>query len=360
MARPHDLRRKLLLAAASLAAALLAAELTLRARLGHPLDDVTRDRVGWGAHGFVADPQLEYAFEPGLTSRMTLAGEYDVPFSINAQGLRDEVVHAPSHPGRTRILLLGDSYVFGVGVHFEETIGERLEARLDGDPVWDRPTEVVAVGCPSYALDSYAKLAERWVPRLRPDLVLVMIFPGNDMLDYAVKAADPRAVVDGYVVSRRQAWSYRLRRVSALAHLLLERFNPHDRARAHRPGDPTIPELLAIYESTAPWCERLLAATEGRGVPLAITLAHGRRSVQAWREGQIGFSVRPVGAVLQRMRETGVRVLDPRAAMQEAEGPLERYYHPTDGHFSPAGCALVADAIAERIVETFADVLPRP
>jgi hypothetical protein len=356
--------RKALLAFGSLLVALLLGEIVVRQVVENPITGIERTRVGWKAHGFIPDAELEYAFEPGVQSRMVLPDNYDVPFRINAQGLRDDVEFAREHPGTTRVLLVGDSYVFGVGVELQDTIGKQLQALLTDDPAWGRPTEVVAIGAPSYGLDTYAKIIDRWSPRLLPDLVLVAVFPGNDLIDYEQKAAHPATVVGGYIVSGHEAWSFHLRRISTLAHMLLETFNPHPRVLIERPGRPTPEQLAHLHDTMRPWIERIAAACARAGpgggpVPLAVTLMHGRSGVAAWREGRLGFRVQPIAEVLDDFRAAGATILDPKPAWIASTEPVEACFHRTDGHYSVIGSRLVARYLAESLREAFAAHLPR-
>jgi hypothetical protein len=356
--KQSSVARKLGLALLSLAVTLVIAELIVRQFVENPITDIERTRYGWKAHGFRPDEQLHYSFAPGTESRMVLPENYDVAFRISAQGIRDDVVYARGHPGTLRILLLGDSFVFGVGVELEDTIGKLLERDLREDPAWPWPTEVVAVGCPSYGLDSYAMLIERWRPLVEPDLVIIAICPGNDLIDYEQKQADPRAVVEGYIVSLHTAWSYRLRKVSTLAHMALERFNPHPRYNIERPAKPTAAQLAQLLDTMRPWIARAVDACGPDGPPLAVTLMEGGPAVAALRKGRPGFSVPPMREVIEEFAARGATILDPRPAWAATTDPPERYFHATDAHYSALGSRVVARYLAGAVRDAFSGLLP--
>lgn len=358
--------RKAWLAAGGTVVALLLAEGICRMVVDDPIGGTAEYRDSWRVVGLAPDPQLEFGFQPGYEGRMTLAGEYDVPFRINAQGLREDHEIADEHPGTTRILLVGDSFVFGVGVALEDTLGKQLERALNETtapqaasaqpPKPARPVEVVAVGVPSYGLDAYALLIERWVPRLQPDLVLVALYPGNDLLDYGLKATDPHVVIEGMLVGQRQAWSWNLRRWSTLAHIALQRFNPHPRIEQYRPDKPTPADLARILASTQPWIARIAAAQRPGGPPIVLTLCQGRRIVQSWRDGELAACVPPINEVLAQSTRLGLELADPKPAWLAPELKARECFFARDSHYTPAGNRLLGGWLATRLREQHPEV----
>ena len=69
----------------------------------------------------VRDPGVIYRLVPGS------AGVYNgTPVKINARGLRDRDYADQAPEGSTRILVLGDSMVFGIGLPPEQTLSAQL------------------------------------------------------------------------------------------------------------------------------------------------------------------------------------------------------------------------------------------
>lgn len=328
--------------------ALLIGEVVCRLRFEDPFQGLGEFRNSWRVVGLTSDPELEFSFEPGYEGRMTLSGEYDVPFRINARGLRDDHEYAAGHPGTTRILLVGDSFVFGVGVELKDTLGKQLERALN-EAHLSQPVEVVAAGVPSYGIDAYALLIERWVPRLHPDLVIVALYPGNDLLDYELKASDPHIVIEGMLVGQRQAWSWNLRRYSMLAHMLLQNFNPYSRIEAHRPDHPTSQDIAHIFRTIQPWIARIAAAQRPGGPPIAITACYARETVPAWRDGTLGAAVPPWNEVLAEFTRLGLNVLDSKPAWIAPALVVRDFFFERDAHYRPAGNRFVAEWLAARL-----------
>jgi hypothetical protein len=122
------------------------------------------------------DAELGWSLRPGVAGlRSDEPWQADV--RTNASGFRD-VEHAGKAAGVTRVVVLGDSFVFGSGVRQDETLTYRLAALLG-------PTfEVVNLGVPGYGTDQALLTLRRWGPRLSPDVVLAGFF-WNDVMENA-------------------------------------------------------------------------------------------------------------------------------------------------------------------------------
>lgn len=326
---------------------LILAEVVARQFAGNPLREIEETRVGWKARGFVPDEELEYSFEPGYEGRMVLPGIFDAAYRINGQGFRDDVDFEGEHPGKYRILLVGDSFVFGVGVALEETIGKHIERVLNNDADWGQPTEVVAIGAPGYGLDSYAALLERWVPRLSPDLIVVAMFSLNDLVDYEFRFANRRTAVGGYMVRKHEAWSYNLRKFSTVAHLLLSSFNPHPVVDPEAREEQTPEETARVYETIRPLIQRLGHACDG--VRLALTVLEDKWSLEARRAGATILPMPTLPLALEDFRSLNATLLETLPAWEKAGYPVERAFHEKDAHYTASGCRIVGRALAREI-----------
>jgi hypothetical protein len=174
-------RRQLLRLGASLAVCALAlalAEIALRARV--PDNGVTPFRAG-------TLPGLASELRPDFSTRYR---GFDV--SINAAGFRGPEVHA-RRAGELRVALVGDSFTFGNGVTFEDTLGERLAAELAR---LGRPAAVFNCGVPGYNAEHAAITARERALALDVD-VLVYVFFANDLESSPERREVPQeAVID--------------------------------------------------------------------------------------------------------------------------------------------------------------------
>ena len=119
------------------------------------------------------DSELGWAAKPD-TDALYVASER-IQVRHNALGLRDAM---PDTSRRHRLVVFGDSYVWGFDVTEEDRFTEHLESE---QPTWD----VVNAGVSGYGTDQALLLAERILPDLQPDAVLLVYTPQNDHVDNA-------------------------------------------------------------------------------------------------------------------------------------------------------------------------------
>ena len=107
-------------------------------------------------------------------------GEYQADVRINARGLRDREIGYDNPSDAYRILVLGDSFAEGLQVTLEETFVKQLETRLaDGD----RPVEVINGGVSGWGTDQEAIFFAVEGFRYQPELVLLLVFARNDIVN---------------------------------------------------------------------------------------------------------------------------------------------------------------------------------
>jgi len=120
-------------------------------------------------HGlYIADPYLDYRLAPGFVGEFHGAAYGAIPIRINSDGFRDDEFQR-DWPGE-RILVLGDSVVFGSGVREEDRFTEQLAASG-----FDRGRKVAVwnLGVNSYSFDHYLGIARQEFLGLEPDVVVV-------------------------------------------------------------------------------------------------------------------------------------------------------------------------------------------
>ena len=96
-----------------------------------------------GKHWNQDHPVRGYTLTPGYQGRLT-AAEFDNRLEFNSLGLRGPELKL----GVRSAFVLGDSFVFGVGAEFDETIGERFAVHLQA--IEGRDLQVWNLGVPSY------------------------------------------------------------------------------------------------------------------------------------------------------------------------------------------------------------------
>jgi hypothetical protein len=245
-ALPHTPAWKLaLLAAVPLLALFGSAELVVRAtRLDRPaLETVPFIEELDGL--FRTDSLLFWSLRPGF------ARDWEgTHVHVNAAGLRTPEV-APRRPGELRILSLGESSSFGIGVDDDETYAAQLE-RLLGRRLARRVT-VINAGVPAYSsFQSLLWLRHRGTA-LDPDVVL-FYHELNDYLPSSLRDSSNNEIgvlkTDRELHASRLHWTHRtlfawsaLYRFASHRHAL-GRIRAVDRTRVRNPlGGIGLPDL---------------------------------------------------------------------------------------------------------------------
>src|SRR5262249_47347500 len=252
--------------------------------------------------------------------------------TINRLGYRGQDVDPGVAAGALRVLFVGDSFAFGMGVEDDETWPARLGAPL----TCDRPVVVYNAGVPGGGLPDEIAMTERAVPSLRPDAVVVEFTGSNDVTDLVGPTYWSR------MVERQHAGWLRDHALRALARSGL--WNLLRRARdmrqtATRWSSP--PDVLAAAraryaEMLTGWAARLRADQ----VPLLFvaypsfqTLKDGQRGLQDW--------------VLATARQAGLEPVDLWPVLSRGgRPPDDLFLVPQDTHPTPAGYDLAARATA--------------
>lgn len=106
----------------------------------------------------------------------------------NTLGFRDRDFALRKPPGTYRILVLGDSFTWGVGLNVEETIPKQLEIDLSHDT--PPRVEVINAATPGYnTIDELAELKSRGI-QYDPDMIL-LVYLLNDV-DFKPWLADTK------------------------------------------------------------------------------------------------------------------------------------------------------------------------
>jgi lysophospholipase L1-like esterase len=148
----------------------------------HALSIARAPDSGFGVRSWT----VHHALRPGYRSPN---------INTNSFGLRSPEVAVPKPAGTVRILLLGDSFTFGLRVADNETFGRQLEKRLRAT-YGSNSIEVVSAGVISYCpLLEYLQYRHH-LHVLEPDLV-VLNFDMSDVQDHMAYSRDAVLGPDG-------------------------------------------------------------------------------------------------------------------------------------------------------------------
>jgi len=336
---------------------------------------------------FVPRPGGSGTFDVNLGSGRFL----HVPFAFSSQGLREREL-AKKGADEYRVLLLGDSFVMGWGLPPEQTIGAQLGPMLAGR-AGSKRIRVINGGVSGYGPFQEEGVLEDTGLALDPDLVLLQLFPANDIenslaqVDKRMRAYDSGWQKHLLEFRNQNRWAVRVERLmsnhSRAVNAWINATRRHGAVASFLDGLRFLPASgLAVPGPSAPrpwWIEVTLRdwypelqegfdlmqrdvlairrTCEAHHLPFfAFTLAGGQDFIdESWADA---LRQAPPGTVYERgkevriMREfyarSGIREIDVMGALRHDPNPEELYYR-YDGHLRPHGAEVVARAIADQL-----------
>jgi len=355
----------------ALTVGLVVLELLLRRNVSHFLGTPAA-----GHFMYEMDAGRSYTLRPGWTGEQVVEGRA-TQIHVNSSGMRGPELEAKS-ADEIRLLVLGDSFIFGYGVADDETVPAQLQ-RLVGAESGSILT-VGNCGVAGYGTRDLADNLQRHLD-LQPDLVIACTYLGNDFSD---DCREYSAVVEGFLlngaVARLAHTSARFRltlryRSVYLFERILDEYWPglaFDRSRLQDtaeevaaieffpPQDQRFGGLFfdrrsddELVRKVTERCRQsyLDVARVARAVPVlhVVIPTWWHLSEERWRskltkmrfdpaEYEVGASQR---RLLQLAREVGAEMVDLTPQLRDCEQP-EALWLPTDRHFSARGCQQVA------------------
>jgi hypothetical protein len=340
-----SLLRTLLLSIVSLALALCAAEVALRNAAPQPALLFDRGL-------YMADEHTGYRHRPGYRGSFTNLLEYSHRVDINQAGLRG----GPLVEDTQRILVLGDSFVFGQGVEVDDTFASRLEAKLIEH---GRRVRVLNAGVRGYGTTNEAAWLQHYGQALRPRVIVVGVYLGNDLQDNLTALHERLALFE----PRSSLHTPLTRQLYAHSHLyraLREAWSmASGSARTQRSAwlsanfgsmDDAAPQVRA----TARALDSLVQTSGLLGARLLVVLIPDAAQVEPARrlefermrtaEPTLGLDIlRPNQVLATLLTQRGVQFVDLTLAFQERAA--NALYLPIDRHWTAAGHRLAAELI---------------
>jgi lysophospholipase L1-like esterase len=131
-----------------------------------------QNEAGWRI-GTLPHPYVGYLF-PANTETIVRSSYASFTYGTDAFGFRN----SQPWPRRAEIVALGDSITFGYGVDEDKAWTHLVQKSLHG-------SRIVNLGLPGAAPQQYLRIYETYGIALRPKVLLVGLFPGNDLKDAA-------------------------------------------------------------------------------------------------------------------------------------------------------------------------------
>ncbi len=263
--------------------------------------DITGDHPGDLMPGLAVDDNVRHYGPP-----------FDIPyrFETNYLGFRGP---APTAGDGPTVVLMGDSFVFGMGVDEGETAADHLRAALPDATIHN-------AGVPGYTITDHLEQWDDKLAALAPDVIL-LFHTASDLKEMARPGSLRRALSDDaidpadYVFSQEQ---------------LLERLGAAAPAR-----------LATMRTAYADGVIELAGKVKAAG---------GRFALILWVDGY-GMANLDAAPVAAAVRTAGFPVFDGNGRLRrQGEVPFDQLFLP-DSHFSAKGNALVGRQTAEWLTE---------
>ncbi|MGQ0569405.1 MAG: GDSL-type esterase/lipase family protein [Armatimonadota bacterium] len=323
------------------------------------------------------DPRVGSIPVPNHHGRITLPGVYQYSFTHDSNGRRNTGA-VDTGKARFRVLLLGDSFTYGVGVNDNETFAYQLGERLSRDGA---AVAVINAGNPGKGTDYASRFFETVGNTLHPDVTVLCFFP-NDFRDnsrsriyrvaedgtvsvnpglgaaYAKKEFFTRTPVYSWVIS----WSHLANAFKSAAIRMLRAG-----ARAGEEGEGAVvfyPDAKDGWSNeqnlraTRIFLDRLATAVRGAGSDFAVFYLPSADNVKWYREtGEPSKDERALRALLSSERALMVSLTPALAA---SDATLEAlYYDETQlgrpgGHWTPLGHSIAAEQMRQVLGERLA------
>ncbi len=297
--------------------------------------------------------------------------EFTYTASLNEQGFRDDTFQKKKPTDALRVFVIGDSFVYGVGIGQEGTIPALMEASLRER--LDRPVEVWNLGDSGASTNGYLRIARRFAD-FEPDVVFLALYVDNDvtttgrerqkwivnrhvyrLIDTALRRATEHECVYAYVhdydvdpVLKEQTCKGRInpgllkrgalgdneayyRRMAAR---FVEDPNTRDNIRAVRDQFPNAVFRLVLlpskYQADAAYLDAMSRiGFENTGREVTDTL---QQTITRWAE------------------KTGIRTMDLLPAIRAEERSGRDAYFTIDDHYNANGAAATAKVLTEEVL----------
>ncbi|MBS3136889.1 SGNH/GDSL hydrolase family protein [Candidatus Woesearchaeota archaeon] len=319
--------------------------------------------------------------------------EFNQYISTNSRGLRDYEYSYEKINNSFRILMLGDSFVEGVEVAAENTTSKLLEKQLnqlENGIHYD----VINFGVGGYGTSQELAYLERDGIKYSPDVVVLHIFPKNDLLDNIQKDvylpfnySTNYPTVSNTLINKeiqftlfQRFWAFAIahthtanligiallsnQNIAAILHrvdmLKTHQFNATNVSytRDIYLNDPP-QQIIDVFGKTKIYLDRMneLAKQYNFTFIIVVIPAKEQVDIDAYKQfiekeelNESAVAMLAPNYVLQQYaQQNEVIVIDPITLFRE-KNKQQKLYFVIDGHYKEQGHALLADVLYERLI----------
>ncbi|OPZ68167.1 MAG: hypothetical protein BWY82_02617 [Verrucomicrobia bacterium ADurb.Bin474] len=326
---------------------------------------------------FIEDPDTEFIMAPGFPETRFSKQEFETTVFTNRDGFRD-VERPESKPeGFYRVLVVGDSFVWGAyGVDSSHTFTALAEQSLNRNPdSGGRKFEVINAGVVGWGTDNaLAFLKSRW-DRYQPDAVVIAFCVANDFFDnmrsgeYSVKdgyLVETESLGSDHLLRKIRNWAVSHFRLAGLAErviLQMDAFKPllkqQEAIRFHGKDQMEVlygmdqDEQAPIRDRTEECLRQVAAVCSERGAKLSLMPIPSRIQVEPVSSGEdLGLSKDQLSVpdkVLESMcGSLGIRFVSSLESFRDASAETSLYWE-LNPHFNSEGNRVAASILGGHI-----------
>jgi hypothetical protein len=327
---------------------------------------------------FAFQPELGDIPVPGQRGVRTFPGVFSFSYSNNSLGWRGSREYREAKQTDYRVLFLGDSFTYGIGVNDDQTFTAQVEADLTRARL---SVEVLNAGCPGKGTDYELRFFQTVGRKFHSDLTVLCFF-SNDFQDNArgeyynigkqdklslkplsnnqgkIKTGLDHLPVYNWLIS----WSQAANLVKqAMVNLLA--------SRVQQAGPGAAAGLVVVYNRgpsgyatpankklTQLYVEQLNAAVKAAGGALMICYIPISQEVAEYRQTR---AISPDEQAMQRIAaDNGMLLWSLTPLLAHSGQPLERLYY-SEGHWTAAAHATAARYLSRLIQSQLLQPRPR-
>jgi lysophospholipase L1-like esterase len=277
-------------------------------------------------------------------SRTYRSPEYEHLAQSNALGFRTRDLR-PRQSGEYRMLWVGDSMLFGIGVHRAEMASVVVEAKAAAD---GKLLRVYNYSITGQNTAQQLWVAREYIERVKPDHLVLGLFTANDIIPNAVVELTDEGVyrIDPQQYGRlkermRNEFPPVLRSSSLFRYFALPIWVPRLRYQISLTTD--------VLQRTVALLEAFKRLARQHGCKLTVVIIQPRDAVEDGLIQMWSRSRRVSEALGTACEVNGIEALDLLSYMNGVDDRKGLFY-PKDGHFNASGQRRVAEAVYKSLV----------
>jgi lysophospholipase L1-like esterase len=324
-------------------------------------------------HPPISKPHMRQMHRPAYYTDWELVpgasgiGALGEAYFINDDGYRGKQRSMQKQPEVTRVIIIGDSFTYGMGVDLEDTYPQQLETFLNRN---GGHYEVLNFGVIGYNMWQYNELLPRTALSYQPDIIILTLYQ-NDLKqsrppyetdpDYRPHNpfAQPAATKQQGLLSRSALWNL-LKNLNARIEYKYRYLRGHDYLKnipqrkqqfgTAQSGSKDYKILTGTFDG-----EKTLAFSKALRRFVATAREGGAKVLIAYIPDAIQLNNPKLQVVNQQIanwsRAIGVPFVDLSPALEQDPKIESLYLFPFDAHNSPKGLHLIAQTLADALKE---------